>query len=52
MLFRSVRRAFALCFSREPERNELGASTQLIREHGLAIFCRALFNANEFIFLE
>ncbi|HEY2951693.1 MAG TPA: DUF1553 domain-containing protein, partial [Verrucomicrobiae bacterium] len=47
-----VRRAFALSFSREPEKHELAASAQLIREHGLALFCRALFNANEFIFME
>jgi hypothetical protein len=46
-----VRRAFALAFQREPDRAELAASTKLIREQGLAIFCRALFNANEFVYL-
>ena len=46
-----VRRAFALAFQREPDRDELAASTKLIREQGLAIFCRALFNANEFVYL-
>ena len=43
-----VRRAFALAFQREPDRQELAAATKLVREHGLPIFCRALLNANEF----
>ena len=44
-----VRRAFALCFSREPHAEETAAATRLIAAHGLEIFCRALYNANEFI---
>ena len=27
------------------------ASVRLVREHGLFAFCRALFNANEFVFV-
>jgi len=46
-----ARRAFALAFQREPDRAEVKASTQLIREQGLAVFCRALLNANEFVYL-
>ena len=46
-----VRRAFALAFQREPEPEELAAATGLVREHGLAVFCRALFNANELVYL-
>jgi hypothetical protein len=46
-----VRRAFALAFQREPDRGELRASVQLIREQGLVVFCRALLNANEFVYL-
>ena len=30
---------------------ELFTAVQLVREHGLAMFCRALFNANEFVYL-
>ncbi len=44
-----VRRAFALAFARVPAEDEITAAVALIREHGLTIFCRALFNANEFI---
>ena len=41
--------AFALAFSRKPSRQEISFSTQFIRREGLTAFCRALFNANEFI---
>jgi mono/diheme cytochrome c family protein len=44
-----VRRAFLLAFGRAPSAEESSAATQLIHEHGLKVFCRALFNANEFI---
>jgi hypothetical protein len=43
-----IRRAFALAFQRAPDRVELDAATKLAREEGLEVFCRALFNANEF----
>ena len=46
-----VRHAFQLAFGRDPEAEEAGAATRLIRGHGLHTFCRALFNANEFLFL-
>lgn len=46
-----VRRAFALAFQREPERAEIDASAKLIREQGLPVFCRALLNANEFVYV-
>lgn len=46
-----VRRAFSLAFGRPPEDDEKLASRQLIERHGLAAFCRALFNANEFVFV-
>jgi hypothetical protein len=44
-----VRRGFLLAFGRTPSAEETSAATQLIHEHGLKVFCRALFNANEFI---
>ena len=44
-----IRRAFQLAFAREPSADELSAATKLIAEHGLPIFCRALFSANEFV---
>ncbi|HEY6169277.1 MAG TPA: DUF1553 domain-containing protein [Verrucomicrobiae bacterium] len=44
-----VRRAFQLVFSRAPSADEAIAATKLVTEHGLKVFCRALFNSNEFI---
>jgi mono/diheme cytochrome c family protein len=44
-----VGRAFRLAFGRNPLAEETAAATALIREHGLPVFCRALFNANEFV---
>jgi hypothetical protein len=46
-----VRRAFALAFQREADRAEVNAAVKLIREQGLPVFCRALFNANEFVYM-
>jgi hypothetical protein len=44
-----VRQAFQLVFGREPAKVEASASLAMIAEHGLMLFCRTLFNANEFI---
>lgn len=46
-----VRRAFALAFQREPDRSELAAAINLIQAEGLPVFCRAVLNANEFIYV-
>src|SRR5581483_6999239 len=46
-----VRRAFLLAFGREPSDTERAAAVQLIREHGLTAFSRAVFNANEFLWV-
>ena len=46
-----VRRAFALAFQRAPAPEEAQRAAALIREHGLPALCRALFNANEFIYV-
>jgi hypothetical protein len=44
--------AFALAYNRSPDAGESRASQALIARHGLPIFCRALFNSNEFLFVE
>jgi len=41
--------AFRLAFGRPPDAKESSASEQLISQHGLAVFCRALYNSNEFL---
>ena len=46
-----VGRAFAVAFGREPSGQEREAAEKLVREHGLAALCRALFNANEFLYV-
>jgi mono/diheme cytochrome c family protein len=46
-----IRRAFQLCYGRDPESDELKDSAEFISEHGLASFCRVILNSNEFLFL-
>ena len=46
-----TQRAFQLAFSRGAAPEEIDASRALIAEHGLTLFCRALFNANEFVYV-
>jgi hypothetical protein len=46
-----IRRAFLVAFGREPTAAESTAAVKLIERHGLALFCHALFNANEFVFM-
>jgi hypothetical protein len=42
---------FQLAFQRDPTALELAAAEGFIREQGLVLFCRALFNANEFVYV-
>ena len=44
-------RACQLALGREPTREELSDAKKLVTKHSLEAFCRALFNANEFLFL-
>ena len=46
-----VRHAWQLTFGREPTRHELKDACGLIAEESLEALCRAMFNANEFLFL-
>ena len=46
-----VQRAFQLAFGRAAAPEEIEAARKLIGEHGLPLFCRALFNANEFVYV-
>ncbi len=49
---RQITRAFWLCFGREPDADELADSRAFIDDEGLAAFCRAMLNSNEFVFLQ
>lgn len=44
-------RAFELAFGRPATKGEIQRSVQFAREYGWPAFCRAMFNANEFVFI-
>mgnify|MGYP003639469239 CR=1 FL=1 len=44
-------RAFQLAYARKPGPEEKEASAAFITEHGLDLFCRAIYNTNEFLYL-
>ncbi len=46
-----TRRAFQLVFGRAPSPDETKAAQKLIEQNGLVALCRALFNANEFLYV-
>ena len=43
--------AYRLAFGRSPTARERRRSIALIQQHGLMIFCRAILNANEFLYV-
>jgi len=47
-----IRRAFDLCFQRPPTQDELHAAQSLVIDQNLFALCRALLNANEFVYLD
>jgi hypothetical protein len=47
-----IRRAFQLAYQREPAAEEQSAGEAIVREHGLAILCRALLSSNEFLYVD
>jgi hypothetical protein len=49
---KQVRLAFRLAFARDPSASELAGGLALVKEHGLAAFCRAMYNANEMVYVE
>ncbi len=48
---KQITRAYQLALSREPTREELAETQPVVRQHGIATLCRALFNSNEFLFV-
>jgi hypothetical protein len=43
--------SFQLAFGREATATEREVAVKLVGEHGLAAFCRAIYNANEFLYV-
>ena len=46
-----VERGYRLAFGRPPAKAEKDAAVVLVSQHGLMVFCRALLNANELIYV-
>ena len=46
-----VRRAFELALGRKPSESEERAAESLVKSRGIRALCRALMNANEFLFI-
>jgi hypothetical protein len=49
---RQVQRAYQLSFGRAPDAEERDTARSFVSRHGLAAFCRVLFNSNEFLWVE
>ncbi len=49
---RQVERAYRLAFGRSPSADELAAATGVVREHGVGVLARAIFNSNEFVYVD
>ncbi|NQV28372.1 MAG: DUF1553 domain-containing protein [Rhodopirellula sp.] len=47
-----IHRVFQLAYARSPDSIELKLSRQAIDRHGLWQFCRAILNANEFVYID
>jgi hypothetical protein len=48
----SVHHAYALAFGRAPSPEEARLAEEFIHKEGLFAFCRAIFNANEFVYVD
>ena len=46
-----IRRAYALCYGREPSGKEIADCTDLIAQHSLTSLCRVLMNTSELIYV-
>jgi hypothetical protein len=51
-LARQIRLVYGHALARPPTEQECAMCAEVAKRHGLAAVCRALFNSNEFLFLE
>jgi hypothetical protein len=49
---RQVRRAYLLAYGRRPTAEEAELAERVVRVHGLAVLTRAIFNSNEFLYVD
>ena len=47
-----ARQVYADAFGRRARPTELDEATQFVEQHGLAAFCRVVFNSNEFVYVD
>jgi hypothetical protein len=47
-----IARASALAYGRPASADEIAAVQPIVERHGLAVFCRAMFNSNEFVYVD
>jgi hypothetical protein len=47
-----VAQAFRLALGRTPDPEEIAAADALVQDHGLVVFCKALLNASELLYLQ
>jgi hypothetical protein len=47
-----VERAWWLAYGRPPTAQEIGLARPVVQQHGLFVLCRALFNSNEFVYVD
>jgi hypothetical protein len=49
---KQIDRAYQIAFARVATAAEVAAAKRFVSEHGLAAFCRVLFNSNEFLYVD
>src|SRR5205085_2583425 len=49
---RQVSRAYEMAYGRSPRPEELALARRVLNEHNLSVLCRALFNSNEFLYVD
>ncbi len=49
---RQVARTYQLAYSRDPTDDESAAARQVVEQHGLGVLTRAIFNSNEFLYVD
>ena len=50
-LAKQINRVYQLALTRNASADELSDAEPIVRQHGLAVLCRAIFNSNEFLFV-
>ena len=50
-LAKQINRIYQLALTRDASAAELSDAEPVVRQHGLAVLCRAIFNCNEFLFV-